>query len=113
MARKVSFDKQEELMSQSCDWRKAHIISPVKNQVSTPTWLTSVQPKTWEMKWAPHQMPHYALFCNTPGKLQVLLGYRSSRQHRSHVEHQIQSVCDTLCARYDWGDRNWDVTRED
>nr|XP_013006235.1 cathepsin W isoform X2 [Cavia porcellus] len=32
VARKVSFDKQEELMSQSCDWRKAHIISPVKNQ---------------------------------------------------------------------------------
>ncbi|KAM6160108.1 cathepsin W isoform 2-T8 [Erethizon dorsatum] len=34
MARKVSFEKQEELMPQSCDWRKApNIISSVKNQV--------------------------------------------------------------------------------
>lgn len=30
-AKKVSFEKQE-LMLQSCDWRKAHVITPVKNQ---------------------------------------------------------------------------------
>ncbi|XP_005384503.1 PREDICTED: cathepsin W isoform X1 [Chinchilla lanigera] len=32
MVREVSFERQKEWTPQSCDWRKAHVISPVKNQ---------------------------------------------------------------------------------
>lgn len=47
--------------------------------------------------------PYPTLYSIHSGKLQVLLGHGSSRQHPGSVEHQRPEVCGALCAGYGRG----------
>lgn len=99
MAKKVESQEWGESVPPTCDWRKAkNIISSIKNQVSVPTQFVPIYHKEWadEVKTlTPPPSPIHS------GKVWVLLGHGSSRQHPGSVAHQTPEVCGRLCAGYD------------
>lgn len=103
MAMKVESNMWGESVPRTCDWRKAkNIISSIKNQVSVPTQFGPIYPKEWgdEAK----ALTLYPIPPYPSGKLQLLLGHGSCRQHPGSVAHPIPAACGCLCAGYD---REW------